>query len=332
MRRLAVYLFTLGMLLSGCDYQISSPMRTEIPLYIAPAAKTATLPPTPTMDLTAAIQLGEEIVRPDGGYAFKPLTRASQNGPVFELSFDQNQDETESVRISTAETGLSFFIRLLPRNGIANDSACFQLASETVFPECESCQTGEPKPITLPIGQALQAELSGSGSDFKIAGEIMTVFSENGCLSLVGSATSQVSDEQALWQNLGKPAFDQMADSLRFLETQAAQPCPPSPRGSYGFSADDPIAVGNVDLYDGREREELYLLTLRGPNGEEVFFERQRPLFNQNNEIVDPYKIRYDGKEDPVILYFTIYRFEDLTNAPVGFTCEAAFPLDDPNP
>lgn len=97
----------------------------------------------------------------------------------------------------------------------------------------------------------------------------------------------------------------------------------------YGFSPDNPIQVGNTNLTDGPEREQLYLLTLRGPDNQEVIFTRQAPQFNQSGGIVDPYQIEYDGLEEAVLLYFDLYHFASL-QVPIGFTCEAVFPIPTP--
>ena len=97
----------------------------------------------------------------------------------------------------------------------------------------------------------------------------------------------------------------------------------------YGFSADAPIQVGSNQLSDGPERELIYLLTLRGPNGEEVFYTRQTPQFNQAGTIVDPYLVEYEGIKEPATLYFDLYNYAPLL-VPLGFTCEAPFPIRPP--
>lgn len=112
-------------------------------------------------------------------------------------------------------------------------------------------------------------------------------------------------------------------------ETEAPPLCPFSVDPEYGFSPDKPIQVGNTNLKDGPERELLYLLTLRGPENQEVIFSRQAPQFNQAGVIVDPYLIEYSGLEVPILLYFDLYNFASL-QVPIGFTCEAAFPIPAP--
>ena len=113
------------------------------------------------------------------------------------------------------------------------------------------------------------------------------------------------------------------------LETKEYQECQFSTDPDYGFSADNPIQVGSNQLSDGPERELIYLLTLRGPEGEEVFYTRQSPEFNQAGTIVDPYLIEYDGITEPLTLFFDLYTYAPLL-VPLGFTCEAPFPIQPP--
>lgn len=131
-----------------------------------------------------------------------------------------------------------------------------------------------------------------------------------------------------------KPTQTALSPTETAAPTPTVEPpaiCEIAPRETYGLNAEDPIAIGNSNLYDGKEREELYLLTLRGPKNEEIFFERQRPMFNQNGEIVDPYLIGTADEPERDTIYFTIYRFEAPLFAPIGYTCEAAFPITDPS-
>lgn len=113
------------------------------------------------------------------------------------------------------------------------------------------------------------------------------------------------------------------------LETKEYQDCQLAEYPDYGFSADLPIQVGSNHLSDGPERELIYLLTLRGPNDEEVFYTRQSPEFNKAGTIVDPYLVEYDGIKEPLTLYFDLYNYAPLL-VPAGFTCEAPFAIQPP--
>ena len=117
--------------------------------------------------------------------------------------------------------------------------------------------------------------------------------------------------------------------SIPTLETTETLECQFSSDPDYGFSADKPIQVGSNRLSDGPERELIYLLTLRGPKGEEVFYTRQSPEFNQAGTIVDPYLVEYGGIKEALTLYFDLYTYAPLL-VPLGFTCEAPFPIQPP--
>ncbi len=119
------------------------------------------------------------------------------------------------------------------------------------------------------------------------------------------------------------------AANTRTPETIEQAECQFSTDPDYGFSPDDPIRVGSNKLSDGPERELIYLLTLRGPDGEEVFYTRQTPQFNQTDTIVDPYVVEYEGIKEPLTLYFDLYSYAPLL-VPLGFTCEAPFPIQPP--
>ncbi len=335
MRRLAFLLLPILLLLSACDYQISSPARTEVPIFLAPPVNTP-VPPTPTPNYTSYIQIGEEVAVSEKGYAFTPILVAWENGPTYETHFFVDEAPAYNTTghftsINAGDSGIGFTIWQYKNEEITDDTSClayvlkksYFLGSQYSFTPYEA--------ITLPIGTAQSSGISGIVMGYHSTGEIVFQYSERGCLVFIGQSIDKYEDDLALWNNIGKPAFDKMVQSLRFLTPEEMAFCKTAPRDTYGFSPEDPIAVGNSNLYDGREREELYLLTLRGPDGEEIIFQRQNPIFNQNGEIVDPYQTQY-GSSPTTTLYFTIYRYQEPLYLPIGYTCEAAFPLSDPKP
>jgi len=335
MRRLAFLLLAILLLLSACDYQISSPARTEVPIFLAPPVNTP-IPPTPTPNYTSDIQMGEEVIVLENSYAFTPILVARENGPTYETNFFVDEapaypDTGHYTSISAGDTGIDFSIWQYQKEEITDEASCLAYVFKKSHLDIDQYSFAPYEAITLPIGTAQSSGISGIVMGYHSTGEIVFQYSERGCLVFIGQSIDKYEDDLALWNNIGKPAFDKMVQSLRFLTPEEMAFCKTAPRDTYGFSPEDPIAVGNSNLYDGREREELYLLTLRGPDGEEIIFQRQSPIFNQNGEIVDPYQIRY-GNSEPVILYFTIYRYEEPLYLPIGYTCEAAFPLSDPKP
>lgn len=332
MRRILPGFLFMTLLLSACNYQISSPARTEVPIFVAPPLDTPTPQPTPTTDYRASIQLGEEVVVPEEAYAFKPVLVAREGGPVYKVSFLSDSGGNKYTLIDAEDSGLSFSIWNFQDKAIADEQSCLAYAIEKYTAQDGSSTLPVSEPTILPIGTAQLSRLSMNLMGYHSTGELLYLLSGSGCLVFFGMSNNKFEDDFNLWNNIGKPSFDQMAASLHFITPEALPLCQPSPRDSYALLPEDPIAVGNSNLYDGREREELYLLTLRGPNNEEILFERQNPIFNQHGEIVDPYLVRYSNATSPTTLYFTIYRFEEPLYAPKGFSCEAAFPLSDPQP
>ena len=336
MRRLAFLLLAILLLLSACGYQISSPARTEVPIYLAPVVHAPIQTRTPTPDYSTFIQMGQEVAVPEKGYAFTPILVARENGPTYETHFFVDEAPAYNTTgrftsITAGDSGLGFSIWQYKTDQITDEPSCLAYVLKKSYFLGSQYSFTAYKAITLPIGTAQSTRISGINNEFHATGEIVFQHSEHGCLVFVGESTNAHEDDVTLWNNIGKPAFDKMLQSLRFLTPEEMALCHTALIESYGFSPEDPIPVGNSNLYDGREREELYLLTLRGPNGEEIIFQRQSPIFNKNGEIVDPYQIQY-GSSPATTLYFTIYRYQEPLYLPIGYTCEAAFPLSNPIP
>jgi len=173
--------------------------------------------------------------------------------------------------------------------------------------------------------EGLQTDISGSLFGEPMLGSLAVLHPDDRCFSLVGMAATP--EASSLWQSTGKLAFDALLKRVRFLPNLAA--CQVATDSTYGFSPENPIRLGSLNLYDGIARMEAYLNTLRGPNFEEIIYTRLNPVYNHASQIVDPYEISYAGLSKPLTLYFDLYTYE-APMAPIGFTCEAAFPLEQP--
>ncbi len=103
----------------------------------------------------------------------------------------------------------------------------------------------------------------------------------------------------------------------------------------YGYDGDYPIKVGGIDWSLGEiaavfagHNDYDYLRALRGPNGEQVQFERIGSCcpyeIPEGTVILDKWKLSYDGLEEPVEIYTSIYEFE-TPRAPKGFQLDADF-------
>jgi len=309
-------------LVTSCSYQPSSLERTEVPIFVAPPMDTPTTQPSPTPDPSSFIQIGKEVQVPAGGFAFTPITVWDQSGMPFSVHISPE-------RVTMNNEGSTLFFSLINDSDpqVADLQGCLQASLDRMAEDVQNFSPSEVLPLDLPVGKAVTSTVSGNILGTQSSGQLVVLKPGESCFTLFGLATSENAED--LWKSSGQAIFEIVAQSLRFLEDAEMLYCEIASDASYGFSPENPIRVGNTNLYDGRIRQENYLLTLRGPAGEEVFFSRLSPVFNELGGIVDPYRIEYANIPDPVTLYFDMYNFESPL-APVGFSCEAAFPISEP--
>jgi hypothetical protein len=320
------YVLLIGLitlfLITSCSYQPSSLERTEVPIFVAPPMDTPTTQPSPTPDPASLIQIGKEVQSPAGGFAFTPITVWDQSGMPLSVHISP-----ERVTMNNEGSTL-FFSMINDRDPQVSDlQSCLQASLDRMAEDIQNFSPSEVLPLELPAGNAVTSTVSGNILGTQSSGQLLVLKPGESCFTLFGLATSENSEQ--LWQSSGQAIFEIVAQSLRFLEDSEILFCEIASDPSYGFNPENPIRVGNTNLYDGRIRQENYLLTLRGPAGEEVYFSRLTPIFNDLGGIVDPYRIEYAKIPDPVTLYFDMYNFESPL-APMGFSCEAAFPISEP--
>jgi hypothetical protein len=100
--------------------------------------------------------------------------------------------------------------------------------------------------------------------------------------------------------------------------------------GVLGYSPDNPIRTGGIENPDDSPaRQHAYLSSLRGPAGQLVRHLRlgsccEYPSVNgpDGKGMLDAYEITYDGLDQPVVLYLTLYDSGE-TPPPQGFTRQA---------
>jgi len=97
--------------------------------------------------------------------------------------------------------------------------------------------------------------------------------------------------------------------------------------GSYGYSAMAPVKVGG-GFDKGGDRTYQFLNSLRGPNGEEVSYDRvgtccpfdtPNSPFEDGKGLLEVYVISYPGIDQPKRLYFNWYDEGDVL-IPMGLT------------
>jgi hypothetical protein len=233
-------------------------------------------------------------------------------------------DGSQATQVNAKET-LFFSLANEPSGESADVSACLQEILNRLSADIANFTSSAPQPIYAASLEGLQTDISGSLFGEPMLGSLAVLHPDARCFSLVGMAVT--AEANTLWKSTGKLAFDALLNHVRFLPNLAA--CQVATDPTYGFSPENPIRVGSLNLYDGIARMEAYLNTLRGPNFEEIIYSRQNPIYNKAEQIVDPYEITYAGLSEPLTLYFDLYTYESPM-APAGFTCEAAFPLQQP--
>lgn len=178
-------------------------------------------------------------------------------------------------------------------------------------------------PLKIDDKEGLAFEISGSTSNNSFMGMSVAVKQDTDRI-LYGLATGFEVEGEDHWNNEGKDLFNKIISSIKFIAT-SADACPVSTDSTYGFTQENAIKVGG-DWFKGPEHERAYLDNLKGPNGEDVKYERLGSL-GFGDIIQDEYQVSYNGKS--VILYLDMYNFEELY-APVGFTCWGPFTITEP--
>ena len=95
---------------------------------------------------------------------------------------------------------------------------------------------------------------------------------------------------------------------------------------TYGVTPENPVHVGGVEDGIGPASERKYLDQLRGPNGEEITYNRtssccsfDTPRGFMGSGLLDVYEIKYSGQEKPIKIYINMYDYQS-PKAPAGFT------------
>ena len=301
---------------AGCTYQPSAGGRPEAPLYQPPTR----VAPTPTAT-PMPFALGERVTIPDGSFSFQPITEWALGGHVFTLNLSENRADLVSE-----DGALYFSLSAVQINLDMNAEDCLKNFSARVSADLQDATASPAQGFTAGNFAGLAQLLSGKLLDQPVVIGLNVLAPHGRCFTLLSLASGPQS--QSLFEE-SAPLREALLANLQFAENSAGSVCLAASDPTYGHSPDNPIRVGNTNLYDGRAREENYLLTLRSPEGSEVFFSRQLPLYNRAGEIVDPYTLTYEGLAEPVTLYFDIYEFDTLL-VPAGFICEAPFTLREP--
>lgn len=184
---------------------------------------------------------------------------------------------------------------------------------------------GESSPVTIGGAEGISVDLTGVLFDAPIEGRAVAVNPHVDSV-FFGFGVSNLADDVELWETTGSNFFQSLIDSVEFIDIQTSMgTCAVSQDKTYGYTEGNPIRVGGGWL-EGPAREEAYLDTLLGPNGETLIYERE-DSFSSGDTILDEFHVTGPGID--VILYLDEYNYTP-PQAPVGFTCVGEFPLSAP--
>jgi len=308
-RRFASFLM-LSCLLSACNTSFTTePTSTQMP---PPTVTPTQTPISPTATLTPAPTATPEIIS---------TLVVVEDFTISIPSFLRHQVNGNTVLIKDDKNILNISFTVDPYDGAELiDVIDTYLASL----EKRGWQFTKGKQTEIQVDgvAGLIMDLAGSASELSFEGQAVAV-SPKSDFVMFGLGISRTNDDKDTWKNNGKVTFEGLIQTVQFTDTNAT--CLISPDKTYGYSDANPIKVGG-DAFSGPSRERAYLDNLRGPNGEELSYEREGSL-PSGDTILDAYHVTGSGID--VVLYVDVYNFSEL-QAPIGFTCNGAFPLSAP--
>jgi hypothetical protein len=289
--------------LSACGV-VSTPDPTATSAPTATRRPTATSTTPPTLDFNPE-NFGMLVVL-DGFSLSVPFPLRYQNDEKLVLISD------ESGTLTISFTGDLF-------DGVQPLSEIIDLYLVALERRGAELVKGTAVDVQVDGVTGIAVDLTGNFGDVAVEGTLLAV-TPHSDLVLIGIA---LSSEENAWENEGRAIFEGILGTIRFTAVNAE--CPVSTDADYGYSEERAVQVGG-DIFNGPSRERAYLDHLRGPNGEQVSYERQGSTM-VGEVILDAYHVTGPGID--VMLYLDIYNFSE-PQAPIGFTCDGAFPLSAP--
>lgn len=301
---------------------------TPSPTHTNTPTPTQTPTATPTATAVPEITLAGPILVTKGNFSFQPAEG-------YESEID-NQANYGLVSMSDESGFIILTILGIPNAEAAlGDKSDEELLKELVADFVQNVGgvyevLGDSYTMKVGTGEGTTADISGELFDKPFIGQavFMNPFDNLAFFAIALSRDSEV------WFTQGAPAFVAMMKSVQFQPSAAGETgdnseatslCPISTDTTYGYTETNAILVGG-DAFGGPPRERAFLDNLLGPNGEPVSYERIGSL-PFNDTILDIYELTVGGKS--VTLFVDEYNWSE-PQAPVGFTCAAAFPLSRP--
>lgn len=308
--------------------QTNTPSPTPSPTPTSTPTPTQTPTATPTATAVPEITLTDPIIVTNGKFSFQPAEG-------YESEVD-NQVNYGLVSMSDASGAIILTILGIPNAETAlGDKRDDELLEQLIADFVENVGgvyelLGDSYPINVGTAEGISVAISGELFDKPFIGQAVFInpFDNLAFFAIALSRDSEV------WFTQGAPTFAAMMESVQFQPSAAGETgdnseatslCTISTDTTYGYTETNAILVGG-DAFGGPPRERAFLDNLLGPNGEPVSYERIGSL-PFNDTILDIYELTVGGKS--VTLFVDEYNWSE-PQAPVGFTCAAAFPLSPP--
>lgn len=301
----------------GNRYQTPSP-ETDIPL-----ATPIIEEPTPTTDPYHGFAPGSWVVADEGDYGFEVPVNPMPGGLPYLVDIKGTQ-----VSLASADEGLLLSLISEQQAFDITLDDCIELVLERMRMDVEDFQAADAELMMVGMENGSASKISGMLFEQPFEGLVAAARPWQGrCFSTIGIALGE--DAQARWLDEGSPVLEVILESLDFEAYDPVGECETSGDATYGYSADNPVRVGNSRLYDGLAREQAYLGVLVTMDGEAVSAVRSGSMINDAGDILDVYLLTIPGQAEESEIYIDFYIYEPL-KAPMNLSCNAPFPIGAP--
>lgn len=321
---------SVWMLFLACVLLISACMPVNrpdlsIPVQLTVESALGTIQPVDdaTPVVMVPINFSPRVDFPQAWFSIMPVKDYMPYVPELESHIEENR-----LTLHNADKSLFYAFSYSETSGVQDHEGCLNPVLNKMKDDWVDFSSDPIQPAAYPqnsLGLSFKGVLQERASQ----GSLIASYQNHLCYVFMAVYAEEMSKGGHSNENLGAALFNAMLQSIK-IDTMPPKPtCQISEDPEYGKNVEKPIQIGNTNIRDGKTREELYLQTLRGPEGQELSFERQQPILNQQGGVVDVYSVSYAGLSEPVLIYFDIYSYAQPLAA-MGFTCISPFPLEQP--
>ncbi|MCA9942245.1 MAG: hypothetical protein KC449_02125 [Anaerolineales bacterium] len=272
--------------------------------------------------------MSERISSTSGGFSFQPadgyeqeLNEDANSGIVF-LAGENDIIIANMIGVPNAASFIA---------GKSDTDLLEELVADFVTNVGGVYELGDFYPFQIGEYEGVATDLNGELFDKPFIGQaaFSNPFNDMVFFAIILSRDSEI------WFTSGAPAFVAMMESVQILSDPANTndssgsttdgPCIISSDPTYGYTQENAIRVGG-DAFGGPPRERAYLDNLLGPNGESISYERAGSIPYEET-ILDAFTVSVGN--ETITLYIDEYSWSE-PQAPIDFTCKAAFPLSPP--